>query len=254
MLGKIWGSALLLHKVEALCFLPAHMDTEQMLHVHRHSLPQAGRGGSWERHKVPLSWHPPTCLCSHFREQKGSKSSGCTGNLLGRLRICNPNKMAKESSTSVQLTSRRGPSWCFLSVRQNFFTALVTLTWKHLAKTGANRSPGTACVTRECSPHLWVCILQLLGVSGAGLIDMVRLGSRFPYADEHYVICPVYLSSLWGPFCCCARLGLKIHVSLFKSTRIHVQSMCNTSRGLPLLNKFTDLPLTFILVIYIKSF
>lgn len=30
--------------------------------------------------------------------------------------------------------------------------------------------------------------------------------------------------------------------------------MCNTSRGLPVLNKFTDLPLTFILVIYTKSF
>lgn len=30
--------------------------------------------------------------------------------------------------------------------------------------------------------------------------------------------------------------------------------MCNTSRGLPVLNKFTDLPLTFILVIFTKSF
>lgn len=127
-------------------------------------------------------------------------------------------------------------------------------TQKHLAKAGANRYPGTACVTRGRSPHLQACILQPLGVSGVGLIDTVPLGSGFPYADAHYVICPVYLHSLWGPFCCCARLGLKIHVSLFKSIRIHIQSMCNTSRGLPLLNKFTDLPLTFILVIYIKSF
>lgn len=93
-----------------------------------------------------------------------------------------------------------------------------------------------------------------LAVSGGGLTCTVCLWSGFPYADAHYVICPVYLHSLWGPFCSCARLGLKIHVSLFKSLCVHIQSTCNTSRGLPLLNKFADLPLTFILVIYIKSF
>lgn len=49
-------------------------------------------------------------------------------------------------------------------------------------------------------------------------------------------------------------LGLKIDVSLFKSVHIHIQSVCNASRALPVLNKFTDLPLTFILVIYTKSF
>lgn len=125
---------------------------------------------------------------------------------------------------------------------------------KHLTKAGANGSLGTACVTTGCNPHLWVCILQPLGASGVGLIDTVCLGSAFPFADAHYVICPMDLHSLQGPFCCCARLGLKIHISLFKSICIHIQPVCNTSRGLPLLNKFTDLPLTFLSVIYIKSF
>lgn len=168
-------------------------------------------------------------------------------------------RAARPSPSSAQSGQKQkkvqgtfGPFW---KTGRNCSFSLVTLKDANATCQGwCKRVPGDRFVTKGCSPHLWACILQPLGVSGGGLICTVRLWSGFPYADAHYVICPVYLHSLWGPFCCSARLGLKIHVSLFKSICIHIQSTCSTSRGLPLLNKFTDLPLTFILVIYIKSF
>lgn len=133
--------------------------------------------------------------------------------------------MAKESSVSTQDKNKTVLS----SHKAEFLPQLwsPSKTQNHLAKVGTNESPETTSVTRGHSPYLQVCILQPLVASGVALIDMVCLGSGFPYADAYYVICLGYLHSLWGPFWFCAKLGLKI-MYRYLNLYIHTFSLCAT--------------------------
>lgn len=193
---------------------------------------------------------------SGIREQRGIKSSGHTGNPLRSLGKCDQIKWPKKAARPCSWQAGQTPvGACWLWSRISSLPLVTLEDTKTPRQGGCKRVSGD----RLCDQGMQSTFMSmhspifrsLWGRSNRHSAPGLRVS---PCRRTHYAICPVYLCSRWGPFCCCARLGLKIHLSLFKSICIHIQSVCNTSRDLPLLNKFTDLPLTFILVIYIKSF